>query len=163
VILLTVGTQLPFDRLVAMVDRLAPGLSEPVFAQTGHGSYEPRNMEARRYVDPVEFEQCIERCSLLISHAGIGTLVMAQKHGKPMILFPRRAILKEHRNDHQLATVRALRGRSGVRIAYDEDDLVRLMAMPHVAPKPHDLLPDRDRLLGALSQVIHRAQQRLSR
>jgi UDP-N-acetylglucosamine transferase subunit ALG13 len=163
VILLTVGTQLPFDRLVAIVDRLAPGLPEPVFAQTGHGSYEPKHMKWGRYVDPVEFERCIEQCSLLISHAGIGTLVMAQKHSKPMILFPRRAILKEHRNDHQLATVRALNGRSGVRIAYDEEDLVRLMATPHAAPKPHDLLPDRERLLGALSQLIHREQRRLSR
>jgi UDP-N-acetylglucosamine transferase subunit ALG13 len=163
VILLTVGTQLPFDRLVAIVDGLAPTLAQPVLAQVGRGAYRPKNMEWRSYVDPVEFESDIARCSLLISHAGIGTLVMAQKHGKPMILFPRRAILDEHRNDHQLATVRALNGRTGVRIAYDEDDLIRLLALPHSAPKPHDVLPDRERLRGALNELIRSEQSRLSR
>jgi UDP-N-acetylglucosamine transferase subunit ALG13 len=163
VILLTVGTQLPFDRLVTIVDALAPELPEPVLAQIGRANYRPQNMEWRSYVDPVEFEQCIERCSLLISHAGIGTLVMAQKHRKPMILFPRRAVLKEHRNDHQLATVRALNGRPGVRIAYDEEDLVRLIALPHAAPQPNDVLPDRDRLCGALSELIHSEQRRTLR
>jgi len=163
VILLTVGTQLPFDRLVSIVDALAPELPEPVLAQVGHGTFRPKNMEWRPYVDPVEFEQFIEECSLLISHAGIGTLVMAQKHRKPMILFPRRAVLKEHRNDHQLATVRALNGRRGVRIAYDEEDLTRLIALPHSAPQPHDVLPDRDRLCGALSELIHSEQRRFSR
>lgn len=162
-ILLTVGTQLPFDRLVSIVDGLAPGLTEPVLAQIGNGGYCPKNMEWRSYVDPVEFESYIERCTLLISHAGIGTLVMAQKHGKPMILFPRRAVLDEHRNDHQLATVRALSGRSGVRIAYDEDDLVRLVALPQPAPKPYDLLPDRERLCAALTAVIQTEQRRVSR
>jgi UDP-N-acetylglucosamine transferase subunit ALG13 len=163
VILLTVGTQLPFDRLVTIVDALAPELPEPVLAQIGRANYRPQNMEWRSYVDPVEFEHCIERCSLLISHAGIGTLVMAQKHRKPMILFPRRAVLKEHRNDHQLATVRALNGRPGVRIAYDEEDLVRLIALPHAAPQPNDVLPDRDRLCGALSELIHSEQRRTLR
>jgi UDP-N-acetylglucosamine transferase subunit ALG13 len=163
VILLTVGTQLPFDRLVKIVDKLAPHLPEPVLAQTGHGKYRPQNMEWRSYVDPVEFESYIEQCSLLISHAGIGTLVMAQKHGKPMILFPRRAVLDEHRNDHQLATVRALSGRTGVQIAYDEDDLIRIAALPHPAPQPYDVLPDRERLRGALSNLIVSEQRRLSR
>lgn len=162
-ILLTVGTQLPFDRLVAIVDGLAATLAEPVFAQVGRGGYHPKNMEWRSYVDPVEFESYIARCTLLISHAGIGTLVMAQKHGKPMILFPRRAILDEHRNDHQLATVRALNGRSGVRIAYDEDDLIRLLATPHTAPKPNDVLPDRVRLCGVLGELVRSEQCRLAR
>jgi UDP-N-acetylglucosamine transferase subunit ALG13 len=163
VILLTVGTQLPFDRFVAIVDRLAPTLPEPVLAQVGHGIYRPRNMEWRRHIDPIEFEQCIEDCSFLISHAGIGTLVMAQKHRKPMILFPRRAALNEHRNDHQLATVRALDGRAGMRIAYDEDDLATLVAQPQETPVPAHRLPERERLRDTIAQLIAKEQHRLSR
>ncbi|SFG20270.1 Glycosyltransferase family 28 C-terminal domain-containing protein [Novosphingobium sp. CF614] len=162
-ILLTVGTQLPFDRLVEIVDRLAPTLPEPIFAQVGHCQYRPINMEWQPFVGPIEFEQRIEDCSYLISHAGIGTFVMAQKHCKPMILFPRLAVLNEHRNDHQLATVRVLEGRPGVYIAHDEDDLVRLTAERHPAPNPVDPLPDRDRLRGAIAKLIDTERRRLLR
>jgi UDP-N-acetylglucosamine transferase subunit ALG13 len=162
VILLTVGTQLPFDRFVEIVDRLAPGLSEPIFAQIGHGQYRPTNMEWRPFVGPIEFERRVAECSYLISHAGIGTLVMAQKHRKPMILFPRLAALDEHRNDHQLATVRALEGRLGIGIAHDEADLLRLTAGPLIAPGPTDPLPERDRLRRAIADLIAAEQLRLS-
>lgn len=160
-ILLTVGTQLPFDRFVRIVDQLAPGLPEPVFAQVGRGSYEPMNMRWQPYVDPIQFERCIQDCSFLISHAGIGTLVMAQKHRKPMILFPRLAALDEHRNDHQLATVRALQGRSGIQVAYDAADLERLTALPQEAPEPSDLVPERERLRQALAGLIATEKRRL--
>ncbi|MGO7205561.1 glucuronosyltransferase, partial [Rhizobium ruizarguesonis] len=42
-ILVTVGTQLPFDRLVKAVDTFATELSKPVLAQIGRGSYTPQN------------------------------------------------------------------------------------------------------------------------
>lgn len=161
-ILFTVGTQLPFDRFVAIIDRLAPTLSEPVFAQVGHGSYRPKNMEWRPFVSPIDFEQRVEECSSLISHAGIGTVVMAQKHRKPVTLFPRQAALNEHRNDHQLATVRALEGRPGIRIAYTEADLAKMIAQPGPAPEPTDPLPERDRLRRAIGSLIAAEQLRLS-
>jgi UDP-N-acetylglucosamine transferase subunit ALG13 len=162
VILLTVGTQLPFDRFVAIIDRLAPTLSEPVFAQVGHGSYRPKNMEWLPFVSPIDFEQRVGKCSSLVSHAGIGTVVMAQKHRKPVILFPRQAALNEHRNDHQLATVRALEGRPGIRIAYNGTDLAKLIAQQNPAPEPTDPLPERDRLRQAISSLITAEQLRLS-
>lgn len=161
-ILLTVGTQLPFDRFVEIIDRLAPTLPEPVFAQIGLSKYRPLNMSWRAFVGPIEFEQRISDCSYLISHAGIGTVVMAQKHHKPMILFPRLAALDEHRNDHQLATVRAISGRPGISIAYDEADLARLTSARHSAPGSADPLPDRDRLRRTIAELIAAEQRRQS-
>lgn len=161
-ILLTVGTQLPFDRFVEIVDRLAPTLPEPVFAQIGQGRYRPVNMEWQSFVGPIEFEQSIRACSFLISHAGIGTLVMAQKHHKPMILFPRRAALNEHRNDHQLATVRALEGRPGIRVAYEEADLARLSAEQLPIPRASDPQSERDRLCRTVMDIIATERHRLS-
>jgi UDP-N-acetylglucosamine transferase subunit ALG13 len=160
VILVTVGTQLPFDRFIEIVDRLAPSLPEPVFAQIGRASYRPVNMEARAFVGPVEFERRIEDCSLIISHAGIGTVVMAQKHRKPLILFPRRAALDEHRNDHQLATVRALEGRSGIGVALDEADLERLVLGHPPQPPLVQQVPERDRLCEVIAGVVGKERQR---
>jgi UDP-N-acetylglucosamine transferase subunit ALG13 len=161
VILLTVGTQLPFDRFVEVVDRLAPSLPERVFAQVGQASYRPVNMDWRGFVGPIEFEQLIRDCSFIVAHAGIGTVVMAQKHRKPIILFPRRAVLNEHRNDHQLATVRALDGRSGICVALDEDGLRRAVATaPPTPPGPRESLPERDRLRNVVAALISHEQRR---
>lgn len=122
-ILVTVGMQLGFDRLIRAMDQIAPQLALPVFAQTGPGNYAPRNMTAKAGIAPEEFDQLISSAKLLVSHAGIGTLLVAQRLQKPIIMFPRRAALGEHRNDHQLATVKGLDGRPGVIVAMKEAEL----------------------------------------
>ena len=153
-ILLTVGTQVPFDRFVRIVDGIAPTLSEPVFAQIGNGDYTPVNMESHNYVRPFDFNDVLSRCSLIVSHAGIGTVVMAQKHGKPVILFPRRAALGEHRNDHQLATVAALEGRSGMYIARTAEELKTLLTRTLEPPTRETSYPGRERLRNAVTDFI---------
>lgn len=122
-IIVTVGMQLGFDRLIAAMDALAPRLGMPVIAQTGKGSYAPRNMEARETIAPAEFETLVGQARLIISHAGIGTVLTAARCRKPILLMPRRADMGEHRNDHQLATVRKLAGRPGIVVALDESEL----------------------------------------
>ena len=122
-IIVTVGMQLGFDRLIAAMDALAPDLAMPVIAQTGKGSYAPRNMEARAKISPAEFEALVSQARLIVSHAGIGTVLTAARCRKPIVLMPRRADLGEHRNDHQLATVAKLTGRPGILVAADETAL----------------------------------------
>ena len=90
-IIVTVGMQLGFDRLIAAMDDLAPGLGVPVIAQTGKGSYAPRNMEARVKIAPSEFEELVGQCRLIVAHAGIGTVLTAARCAKPILLMPRRA------------------------------------------------------------------------
>jgi UDP-N-acetylglucosamine transferase subunit ALG13 len=154
VILVTVGTQLPFDRFVEIVDRIAPELDEQVFAQTGRGKYRPVNMQSQSVIGPVEFEALVRTCSRIVSHAGIGTIVMAQKHRKPLILFPRLGSLDEHRNDHQLATVRALSGRPGIYSAFEEDALVALIRRPLEEPARIEHHPERERLCQSIATFI---------
>ncbi|WP_298337627.1 glycosyltransferase [uncultured Erythrobacter sp.] len=110
------------------MDRIAPSFGMDVIAQTGKGSYKPQNLEARASFAPAEFEALIERSKLIVSHAGIGTVLTAQRFQKPILLFPRRFDKGEHRNDHQVATVRHLQGRSGILIAMEESELVDRIA-----------------------------------
>ncbi|PKP64657.1 MAG: glucuronosyltransferase [Alphaproteobacteria bacterium HGW-Alphaproteobacteria-7] len=119
-ILVTVGMQLGFDRLIAAMDTLAPTLGLPVIAQTGKGRYTPQHMDAQAKIAPAEFERLVQQSRLIVSHAGIGTVLTAARFAKPIILVPRRAALGEHRNDHQLATVNQLSGRPGILVAMDE-------------------------------------------
>lgn len=122
-ILVTVGMQLGFDRLIRAIDEIAPELPMPVVAQTGKGSYRAQNIKTLESISPSEFDGMIKQTSLLVAHAGIGTVLTAQRFGKPLVLFPRRASFGEHRNDHQLATVGQLEGRPGIVVAYEEADL----------------------------------------
>lgn len=118
-ILLTVGTQLPFDRLVSAIDQLAPELPEQVVGQVGKTRYVCKNIEAHADLSPLQFQKYIQECSVIVAHAGIGTLLNARKYDKPIILVPRRAVYGEHRNDHQVATCRSLQGRDGIAIVED--------------------------------------------
>ncbi len=153
-IFVTVGTQLPFDRLIALADEAAPSLSRPVFAQIGICTYAPRNIEYSARLTPLEFDRLFSQADMIVSHAGIGTVLTAQKYRKPIVLFPRRAALGEHRNDHQLATVNALEGRSGVYIARTEDELRTLLGSTLTPPDMESEHPSRESLKGALGNII---------
>lgn len=127
-ILVTTGTQLPFDRLVAAVDDVAPSLTEPVFAQIGVSDYKPRHFEWTEKLRPSQFDEKVREASLVVSHAGIGTILRAKKYGKPIILFPRQVAFGEQRNDHQLATCAQLADEPGIYIAMDPSSLAELMS-----------------------------------
>lgn len=104
-IFVTVGTQLPFQRLVKAMDAWAgnhPG--KEIFMQTGDTAYQPRHCAFKPYTLPDEWEDRFRRAALLVSHAGMGTILKSLDTGKPLILMPRLAALGEHRNDHQVAT-----------------------------------------------------------
>ena len=126
-VFLTVGTQLHFDRLVAAMDALAPSLGVPVVAQTGPGRGGWANLDWAEGYDAARFDALAAGAHVIVGHAGIGTLLSARAHGRPAVLVPRRAALGEHRNEHQMATARALEGRPGVAVAWEADALEGLL------------------------------------
>lgn len=154
-ILVTVGTQLGFDRLIEAMDRLAPDLGTAVIAQTGNGHYVPCNMETHEKIEPSRFEPMVKAAEVIVSHAGIGSVLTAARYGKPIVLLPRRASLGEHRNDHQMATVRKLQGRSGILIAQDESELEeRIREARALGEAPQQQAPSIQQLHNALANFI---------
>ena len=118
------GGQLPFARLIDAVDRWAGAAGRTdVFAQVGDTEAVPSHIESARFLDPAAFRQRFDAATVVISHAGMGTILSALEAGKPILVVPRRASLGEHRNEHQLATVRHLQGRPGITVAMDEAEL----------------------------------------
>lgn len=138
-ILLSVGTQLPFDRLVSAVDSWAlenPGVE--VTAQIGPSRLQPRALHAFDFMRHDEFRQLQAECSVMVSHAGMGSIITALELGKPIIVFARDHRLGEHRNGHQLATVAQFRQTPGVYVADDLNHLHDLLAC-HAQLKPSSL------------------------
>ena len=124
-IFLTVGSALPFDRLVQMVDGVLPSLQlhEPVFAQIGRGRYRPKHFEYVDFLPKTEFDKAFDEASLVISHAGIGTIGIALRTGKPILVMPKMAVYGEHRNEHQTATAKRMMALGNVNVAFDEIEL----------------------------------------
>lgn len=123
-IFVTVGTDLPFDRMVKVIDRWARESGrEDVFAQIGDGGWEPSYIPFVRLLQPPEFSACFKGAKLIISHAGMGTILSALQHGKPILVMPKKASLGEHRNEHQTATARRMKDIGRVNVAFDEDEL----------------------------------------
>ncbi len=136
-IFVTVGTMFPFDRLIAAMDAWAaahPG--EEALAQIGNGRLEPAHMRWVRRLGPAEYGAAIEGAGLIVAHAGIGSVVSAGEHGRPVVLLPRRAGLGEHSNDHQLDTALRLHGRPGVFVAEDETRLAACIEAARAAAGP---------------------------
>lgn len=131
-ILVTTGTQLPFPRLVGAVAALvAEGrLDEPVIAQVGPDAGAYPGLEVHADLPADRFEALFARARLVVGHAGIGTVLSARRHGRPLVAMPRRADLGEHRNDHQMATARELADRPGLHVAWDADALGPLLTGP---------------------------------
>lgn len=122
-ILVTVGTQLPFDRLVKEADRWAQVRGEEVLAQTGRSKWVPRFIKAVPFLEPTDLEEEMRRATAIVSHAGMGTILSALFLKKPILIMPRRARLGEHDSDHQLATVKHFAGKPGILVAMDEAEL----------------------------------------
>lgn len=157
-ILATVGTQLPFPRLIGALDALAPELGEEIVAQTG-----PRgpgnddlwpNLDVRARLAPAEFDALFAAARVIVAHAGIGTILSARRHGKPLVILPRRHALGEHRNDHQLATARQVAALPGIHVAWEADELGPLLARPDLEPAREAESPSHTALIARLRAFI---------
>jgi len=114
-----------FDRLVKAVDEFKGDgiITEEVKAQIGNSTYEPSNLESLDYYSPDEFANIIREARIVISHAGMGTIIETTKQGKPIIIVPRKAKLGEANTDHQFDTAKVLAKEGRLLVAFETEDL----------------------------------------
>lgn len=104
-IFVSVGTQLPFERLIRAMDSWSQDHpNEDVFAQIGKTDYAPCFMAFSEKLSPTDYTEKVTRADLIVSHVGMGTIITGLEHFKKMILMPRLSEMGEHRNNHQLGT-----------------------------------------------------------
>lgn len=157
-IFVTVGTDLPFDRLVRVVDQWAQANGrKDVFAQIGETSWQPSYIPFSKFLQPVEFSQRFAQATMIVSHAGMGTILSALQGEKPILVMPRRATLGEQRNEHQLATAQRLAELGKVNVALDETELRRcLERLDQYKPREKIGAYAGPELLSALREFITR-------
>ena len=133
-IFVVTGIQLPFDRLIRMLDEIAPQLDEDIVAQVNGSGYLPRHINTIDLLPPDEFDRLFSSARLIVAHAGIGTIITAMQQHKPVIIFPRIAALGEHRNEHQLATAKKMKEAGWVYVANTIEELSELLQTPDLHP-----------------------------
>ena len=125
---------MPFDRLIRMLDEIAPQLDEDIVAQVNGSGYLPRHINTIDLLPPDEFDRLFSSARLIVAHAGIGTIITAMQQQKPIIIFPRIAALGEHRNEHQLATAEKMKEAGWVYVANTKEELSELLQTPDLHP-----------------------------
>lgn len=128
------GSQLPFDRLVKMLDQAASQINEPVIAQTIKGEYTPEHITTIDLLTPVEFRRYIADARVVVAHAGMGVILSAMELNKPVIVCPRDNKLGEVINSHQLATTAHMKDMGYVYVAEDAETLRDLLSRPDLKP-----------------------------
>jgi UDP-N-acetylglucosamine transferase subunit ALG13 len=122
----TVGSMLPFDRLIDAMDAWSAAHPQAeVFAQIGNGTHLPRSMRYERLLTPQAFRERVSASDLIVAHAGMGTVMSALEAGRPLVVLPRRPEAREVTSLHQVATARWLAAHPGIHVA---DDATRLGA-----------------------------------
>lgn len=103
-ILVTLGTQdKSFVRLLKALDRAVEKgkIKEKIIVQAGCTKYKSKNMEIFDLTSPEELDKLVKKCSLLITHGGVGSILNGIKYNKPIIAAARLSEYREHTNDHQ--------------------------------------------------------------
>ena len=138
-ILVTTGTQFPFDRMVSIIDHWAQRqASVEIYAQIGDSAFTPVNIDSCTFLSPEMYFDLIKKTTLIVAHAGMGSILTAYENGIPIIIMPRKRSLGEHRNDHQKSTAEKFKNTQGIYVAWDKKTLEEYL------DNRNDLLPPVD-------------------
>jgi UDP-N-acetylglucosamine transferase subunit ALG13 len=145
-ILVSVGTnEARFDRLLLAVDRLA--WDEPLFVQHGPSSVRPGGAECVDYLPFDTLVEKIRQSRVFITHAGVGSLMVALAAGRRPVVVPRRRRYGEAVDDHQVSLARRMEAAGLVTLVDDPaESLGRAMSVANrallAAAKPTMLKQD---------------------
>ncbi len=126
-ILVTVGTHLPFDRLLRGVAPLAD--REEMVVQRGAGEFVPPEATCVGFLPFEEFEALVRAARVVVTHAGVGSVLTCLRNGRNPIVIPRRAELGEAADNHQVALARRLDEVALARLVEDPDTLPQVVPM----------------------------------
>lgn len=104
-IFVTLGTQdKSFSRLLDAIEKQIKNgtIKEKVIVQAGYTDYISENMEILKMIPMEEFDKYIKECDLLITHAGVGSIMTGLSNNKKVIAAARLKEYNEHTNNHQI-------------------------------------------------------------
>lgn len=152
-IFVTTGTCEPFDRLLHAVD--AASIDEELVVQHGFSPVRPRGARCVEFLPFAELVELVREARVVVTHAGVGTVLTALANGKRPVVVPRRAEAGDAIDDHQLEFARRVAADGLVTLVEDLDDLpaalaAHMEAVGRIAPDPRLIFELRALLVAAV-------------
>jgi len=125
-IFVTVGLEgFQFDRLIKSVDSLIMKniIKEETFMQIGTSEYEPINCSWERTIEFDSFIAKLLRARIVITHAGIGSIILCIQNDKIPIVLPRQKCFGEIVDNHQLEFIKEFDKSNTIITVYKTDYL----------------------------------------
>lgn len=155
-IFVTLGTMyLDFPRLVDAMDEIARDSGEDVVIQTGMAQRNPQYARHFAFAPREEIHELIRQSRVVVTHAGIGSVIDVLRAGRPLVVVPRLKRYGEHNNDHQLDLAEAIVRRGWGRMVTDIRELPDACRQPP-SPCAH-YQPAKTPLVEAIRETIRGA------
>ncbi|NKI32049.1 PssE/Cps14G family polysaccharide biosynthesis glycosyltransferase [Croceivirga thetidis] len=129
-IFVTLGTfPVPFTRPLKELEDLCRKkiIDEKIVVQSGHTEFVSEFMEVSPFMPPDKINELTKAASLIITHAGTGSLIKAVRLKKKVIAIPRLYKLGENVDDHQLDILEIFTEKGYVLPWHEDDKLERLL------------------------------------
>jgi UDP-N-acetylglucosamine transferase subunit ALG13 len=126
VIFVTLGTHhQPFPRFV---DALAALPGDELVVQHGHSAAPAGVREAVPFLGFAEMLERVEAADVVVTHAGVGSILLARRAGHTPVVVPRQHRHGEHVDDHQVELTAALAEGGKVVAVWDTAELAAAVA-----------------------------------
>jgi UDP-N-acetylglucosamine transferase subunit ALG13 len=99
-----------------------------VVVQYGNGPAPSGVAHAAAFMPFGEMERNFEAADLVVTHAGVGSILCARRAGHTPIVVPRYHELGEHVDDHQVELTRALAGLGEVTPVWRDEEIATAVA-----------------------------------
>lgn len=130
-IFVTLGTQAyPFDRLLRGLE----GVDEELVVQGGPSAFRPAGATWFDYLEYAPLLEHIREARIVVSHAGIGTVMTVVAEGKRPVVVPRLHRYGEAVDDHQVPIARRLAETGLVKLVEDAEQLAAALVETPPAP-----------------------------
>lgn len=136
-VLVTVGTVMPFDRMVRGVETLIRKgvIQQEVAAQIGESRARFEGMESFESCPFEDLNARMNKADVIICHGGSGSILGALKAGAHVVAMARLQKFNEHYDDHQKDITQAFADMDLISVAADENDLERAIKEAKSRPR----------------------------
>lgn len=156
-ILVLLGTMnFQFTRPLKEIEKLCKNgiIDDEIIVQSGFTVYHSKYFEIIPFIEPDEINKLIEKSSLIISHAGTGSVMGAIKKNKKTIAVARYQELGEHIDNHQLDLLDEFSIKGYLIPWYKDDNLIELLSkVKTFTPKPY--ISSKQKIIDHLKNYIY--------
>jgi UDP-N-acetylglucosamine transferase subunit ALG13 len=149
-ILATIGTSVPFDRLLDALGRVRT--DERLVVQRGRSDWSAAGVQCVDFWPYPVLVEHVRQARVVVTHAGVGSILVCLQNGKRPVVAPRLRRFGEAVDDHQVELGRRLHETGVVTLVEDLELLPK--ALEAAAPDAESAFAERTALAAELRSYL---------